>query len=409
MKWEQLSLLERLNCICDNLAKTALLRGIAANDTVTREGQRLPLEAASVFYDGDKLTGDCGEEIRFQIGKKRAREFYLTELDWKAATFDAVDWKARDHALSGTTDMFRIWLCKQCSSFCATGKNMGRWFGSDATQCPNCRVDPEDAEHLLHCPDPGRSSFFRDESQALQAWLLQNHTEPSLGSALGEFIARRGEVTMRQAIGPSTDRELLRLADQLDLIGWDNLMVGQVGVLLRPYQQNYLLSSPSIMTTDDWIKQFITKVLHITHGQWIYRNVSRHHSKHGLLKDLERQSLLREIDKFLSVSPEDVPEESRFLLEIDFQSIRTAATESQSYWVHAMRAAVKAGRRVASGRRKRRRVIVAHSNQPAEIVIPIGSEDDSDDLRGGLAAAGFNLTGGAGSVSDKSNKRRKPD
>ena len=129
-------------------------------------------------------------------------------------------------------------------------------------------------------------------------------------------------------------------------------MLGMIGNLLRPFQRDHLITSASMLTPDDWTKQFITKLLHITHGQWIYRNVSRHHSKHGLLKDLERQSLLREIEQYLSVSPapEDVPEDSRFLLEIDFQSIRTAATESQSYWVHAMRAAVKAGRRVKNGR-----------------------------------------------------------
>ena len=47
--------------------------------------------------------------------------------------------------------------------------------------------------------------------------------------------------------------------------------------------------------------------------------------------------------------PEAVPEESKFLLEIDFQQIRTAATEKQSYWVQAMRAAIHAGRRVPPG------------------------------------------------------------
>lgn len=406
--WENLSLLEKLNCICDNLAKTALLQGTTADATLSRFGQRLPLEASAVFYGEDKITSDCGEEIRFQIGRKRAREFYLGELDWKAATFDAVDWVARDRALCGTTDMFRLWLCKQCSSFCATGKNMGRWFGSEATQCPNCKVDQEDAYHLLHCPDTGRTTFFQDECRTLQAWLNQN-TEPDLAAALSQYISRRGEITMRQATGTTHNRSLLRLADHMDVIGWDNLMVGMVSTLLRPFQHSYLLPSSSMLTADDWLKQFLQRILHITHGQWIYRNVSRHHSKHGLLKDLERQSLLREIEQFLSVSPEEVPEESRFLLEIDFQSIRTAATECQSYWVHAMRAAVKAGRRVQSGRRKRRRVVLPSSNQTAEITIPLGTEENNETFCGGLAAAGFILPSGAGSVSDKSNKRRKPD
>jgi hypothetical protein len=46
----------------------------------------------------------------------------------------------------------------------------------------------------------------------------------------------------------------------------------------------------------------------------------------------------------MRVDLEEVPEESRFLLEIDFQQIRHERTKKQSYWVHAIRAAVKAGR-----------------------------------------------------------------
>jgi hypothetical protein len=59
---------------------------------------------------------------------------------------------------------------------------------------------------------------------------------------------------------------------------------------------------------------------------------------------LERRQLLIEIDRLMSVDPSEVPEESKFLLEIDFRAIRTASTERQSYWVHAVRAAIKAGR-----------------------------------------------------------------
>ena len=164
-----------------------------------------------------------------------------------------------------------------------------------------------------------------------------------------------------------------------------------------------------MLNADDWIRQYITKLLHITHGQWIYRNVSRHHHKHGLLQDLERQSLLREIDKFLSLSADDVPEESRFLLEIDFRSIRTAATEKQSYWVHAMRAAVKAGRRVAQRN---------CSGSAAAPTVPTATTRNIDHIEqdlctpvnsGGLAAAVRGVKRGAGSLDDQSNKRRRPD
>jgi hypothetical protein len=41
--------------------------------------------------------------------------------------------------------MFKTWLCKQSSGFCATGTNMQRWFGDEITNCPNCGTPGEDA------------------------------------------------------------------------------------------------------------------------------------------------------------------------------------------------------------------------------------------------------------------------
>jgi hypothetical protein len=180
-RWSDMTLLEQLNCRCDALAKAAVARRIAqSTDDTSRSRQRLPHETASVYYGDSKITGDCGSELRFHLGRVKAREFYLGELGWYAATFDAVDWEARDRATSKKPEMFRQWLCKQCSGFCATGKNMGRWFGSDATCCPNCLAEDEDHSHLMHCTDPGRFALFREGVKALSEWMAKGHTHPDL-------------------------------------------------------------------------------------------------------------------------------------------------------------------------------------------------------------------------------------
>jgi hypothetical protein len=115
-------------------------------------------------------------------------------------------------------------------------------------------------------------------------------------------------------------------------------------------QMDYLLGSDSLVISQDWTREFISRLLHLTHGQWLYRNISRHHAVRGLLQDTERQALLRTIDQFMQVSPADLPEESQFLLEIDFQTLRQSDTVKQNYWVHAIKAAVWAGRRRAKQR-----------------------------------------------------------
>jgi hypothetical protein len=106
------------------------------------------------------------------------------------------------------------------------------------------------------------------------------------------------------------------------------------------------------MSVETWIKTFISHLLHITHSQWIYRNISLHHHRFGAIEHKERSELLLEIDILLETDPAEVAEESKFLLEIDFQQLQDSSTTEQSYWVHAMKAAVRAGRRSRSPQRR---------------------------------------------------------
>jgi hypothetical protein len=247
----------------------------------SHEAQQLPLEAASVYFNSVKLSSECGAKIQFQVGRSKARRFYINSLGWFAATFDSIDWEARGKTLESKPDMFKIWLCKQGSGFCATGTNMQRWFGDEITHCPNCGTADENAAHLLHCPDTRRFSLFRQEVKSLQGRLDQEHTHPELARLLPQYIL--GHSVVKFASLPIHSVDILRLAHQQDLIGWDNFMEGKISHLFAVVQHVHLLGVSSIMTSFDWSHHFISKLLHITHGQWIYHNITKHHEKHGLI------------------------------------------------------------------------------------------------------------------------------
>jgi hypothetical protein len=63
---------------------------------------------------------------------------------------------------------------------------------------------------------------------------------------------------------------------------------------------------------------------------------------------------LLEIDRLASLTPEEVPEESKFLLEVDFARLVAGEVTTQHYWVHAVKAAVVAGRQRTFLARRRR-------------------------------------------------------
>ena len=125
-------------------------------------------------------------------------------------------------------------------------------------------------------------------------------------------------------------------------------MEGKIFHEFARVQRVHLLEAPMMLTVTDWQTAFITHLLQLTHGQWLYRNVSKHHQQYGQLKEVERASLLQEIAKYMHTPPAEIPEESRFPLEVDFTQLRSGRTNDQSYWVNAVKAAVVARRRSAS-------------------------------------------------------------
>ena len=123
-------------CKCDSLVKAAVSSAIREGIPMTKARQMLLSESAAVFYNKGKLRSECGDDIRYQVERVNARQFFVTQLGWLGAAFDQVNWKARDQALKGKPDMFQTWLAKQTSTFCATGLNMVRWFNSEVSECP---------------------------------------------------------------------------------------------------------------------------------------------------------------------------------------------------------------------------------------------------------------------------------
>ena len=109
----------------------------------------------------------------------------------------------------------------------------------------------------------------------------------------------------------------------------------------------------------------------------------------------------------MTLTPKDMPEESKFLLEVDFARLRTGDIIGQHYWVHAVKAAVMAGRRKAFLSRRRRAASSGRRRTLEQPPIPYGVADDTTTSIKGTARKRSH--GGSGSTDDASNKLRRPD
>ncbi len=271
LKWEQLTLMQQLNCVCNTLAKKSITTEII-HGYHDRQSQLLPKEDVALVIWGNKITGDILPPLRFHASKEVARKYLATckKDKWSNKRFDAVDWEHLDLALKNKVDMYKMWRSKQHLGFCGMRVQVGRYSGEllPNKRCPNCR-QRETAAHLMLCPDDNRTRLLVENVDELTMWMSQdNKTDPEILYWIPKYILVRGDkpLSMMGFMFP----QFMALANSQDLIGWRDFTEGHISTHFYAIQTFQLAMSSSYLNGEDWTKQFISKILKITHSQWIF-------------------------------------------------------------------------------------------------------------------------------------------
>jgi len=434
LRWDQLTIEQQLNVQCDKLAKQAVSR-VCRSMFSNQQAQLpttdiLPLEHCALMIDGTKMTADPSGSLRFQCSKIAAKSFLCTQCKWTPDQFDEVCWVMLDATLAGKTPGFRVWLAKQHSNFCASRVQMKRWFGEKDDRCPSCLEAAERADNLCRCPNEERTQLLTDCTEELASWLdSNNNTNHELAYWIPKYIGCRGTVAFAD-LGPMSP-SMMQVAKSQDVIGWRNFMEGRVSRHIMRLQRIHLLDTSSRLTTTSWMKQFISRILHITHSQWLFRNYMLHDSNAGDLKLRERTTAAIQIDALSQVRPSAIPKDSLCLLEFDTEHLLQVDSDTQHYWIAAMEAAIvakavpaqthapiisrKAGRHLSTVAACIHRIRKDISRQ----TIPAAWLRTPDSISNGRPSStlvGHTLTSGrtrpspaAAAASLGSNKKRKPD
>jgi hypothetical protein len=289
----------------------------------------------------------------------QACSFYINELGWTAERFDSFDWDSLHATLSKKDLMYTLWLTKQATKFCGSRIQVSRMTPGSDDRCPNCFCPEERASHLNLCPNADRTRQFISSVDELGAWLHKDHTHPDIAFWVPRYLKARNRVLFQDLPSYAPARAMVRMSSQMraiaigqDSIGWMHFLEGKITGHFLGMQRLYLRTTRCKINADGWVKGFISKILAISHTQWIFRNITLHDQQHGHLALLRRDQLIEEIEKLQAMDPEDVPPESAFLLEFDIDSLTSADINKQEQWIMAMQAARKAGVR-CQGRRLR--------------------------------------------------------
>ncbi len=167
-----------------------------------------------------------------------------------------------------------------------------------------------------------------------------NRADPEILYWIPKYILVRGDKPL-STMGFMSP-QFKALATSQDLIGWRDFTEGHVSTHFYVIQTFHLAMSSSYLNGEDWAKQFISKILQIMHSQWIFRNISLHNKAHGYLNNKKADKIMQQINVLLDLAPEEVSEDSQFLLKINFSKLSSYHLETQKYWTLAVDAALKA-------------------------------------------------------------------
>jgi hypothetical protein len=119
-----------------------------------------------------------------------------------------------------------------------------------------------------------------------------------------------------------------------------------VSVEFKTIQRIHLSLYPCRITAANLMKGFISHLVQLSHSQWIFHNFTLHNKQPDYLRLQQSKEVLREVDRLLDTPSDELPQDSQYLLELDFSTLYKTLFECQSNWVLAMKAACCAGQRL---------------------------------------------------------------
>ena len=150
--------------------------------------------------------------------------------------------------------------------------------------------------------------IYEDAIVAKETVLYHSILSPMLNIGL---LTPKQVIDKALAIGQEKNIPLNSLEGFIrQIIGWREFTEGHISTHFYAIQSFHLAMSSSYLNGEDWTKQFISKLLQITHSQWIFHNFSLHDKTHSYLHNKKADEILHLINEFSEVAPEEVPEDS---------------------------------------------------------------------------------------------------
>ena len=143
------------------------------------------------------------------------------------------------------------------------------------------------------------------------------YTHPLLRKWLPAYL--RGQGKKFQHL-PNLPKAMRFIAEEQGAIGWTSFTEGRTKKRIRDMQTLYMGNLDATYTVDHWMREFVCKLMGLSHETWLARNRMKHHKTKGMIAVKTKEELLREADRISHQCLLNIEEKYSWLLDVESAS-----------------------------------------------------------------------------------------
>ena len=190
----------------------------------------------------------------------------------------------------------------------------------------------------MECSEVGRVTTLHWMIDFLEEWLGETGTDPAVCGCIVLYARGRGYMSMHN-ICRSLDSRFHDMAVDQDIIGPRRFMEGIIPSSLVCLQADFRALTGEGPVALSWASQLVVRLLELTHGQWVYRNILVHNETQGTLRTMEKERLQCEIEREMNHEFKGFLGMDRSRANVTLEDLEIGGREQQEYWLLAVKAA----------------------------------------------------------------------
>jgi hypothetical protein len=346
--YEELARNAQLNIQADRLA-TQYYENMSRNQRVSQANPLFfPASKVSLIVNGQRVTAQAKETLRFHITGTKMREFLQTKHpSWKDTTWNAIDFEGFGMALKQLDLIQQFRVIKYATGWWNTGTKRKQMEPNAKSECPSCGRTTENQAHVLRCRE-GRSRSVRYKAvQKLRATIVTTKggstTWHVLFTGITHWLEGGKDVTsespgwvqeynlVHPSVSARLKQTLNRAMSEQNQIGWEAAARGYLSSTWVKAQQIEHPRSTEKGIRQQWLTSIIKEVWKFSFTMWEHRNSVLHSNnpKVEILRESSMDAAIRrkyELQDSFAVS-------DQVLFDMPLQVRLKTSARSKQHWL----------------------------------------------------------------------------